>query len=228
MWNYISVAINSRAFSIRFNSESGQCTVFRCCTGDCFVVCCPGVFVLLQVYAFLQYLKDRLTRQEFQTLFFLGVSVAAGVVFLSVIYLTYTGELHTRKVCLLLCFVVCVRACVFCFFLHIYCRVLYEIQRRLSKDSDFLTVESVWSEMVLKPWLSPAPDSPVLRLRSSPLTASSRSCFTQSVAATPHGTITRRRVAGEPGERGEKDVWVAAHLKQSSPSVWLGTVITTI
>ncbi|KAM8734027.1 dolichyl-diphosphooligosaccharide--protein glycosyltransferase subunit STT3B-like [Acanthopagrus schlegelii] len=50
-----------------------------------------GVFVLLQVYAFLQYLKDRLTRQEFQTLFFLGVSVAAGVVFLSVIYLTYTG-----------------------------------------------------------------------------------------------------------------------------------------
>lgn len=56
-------------------------------------VCCAsaGVFVLLQVYAFLLYLKDRLTRQEFQTLFFLGVSVAAGVVFLSVIYLTYTG-----------------------------------------------------------------------------------------------------------------------------------------
>uniref|UniRef100_A0A8C6MI78 dolichyl-diphosphooligosaccharide--protein glycotransferase n=1 Tax=Nothobranchius furzeri TaxID=105023 RepID=A0A8C6MI78_NOTFU len=50
-----------------------------------------GVFVLMQVYAFLLYLKDRLTRQEFQTLFFLGVSVAAGVVFLSVIYLTYTG-----------------------------------------------------------------------------------------------------------------------------------------
>uniref|UniRef100_A0A8C6WSD8 Dolichyl-diphosphooligosaccharide--protein glycosyltransferase subunit STT3B n=1 Tax=Neogobius melanostomus TaxID=47308 RepID=A0A8C6WSD8_9GOBI len=50
-----------------------------------------GVFVLLQVYAFLQYLKDRLTRQEFQTLFFLGVALAAGVVFLSVIYLTYTG-----------------------------------------------------------------------------------------------------------------------------------------
>uniref|UniRef100_A0A665WT56 Dolichyl-diphosphooligosaccharide--protein glycosyltransferase subunit STT3B n=1 Tax=Echeneis naucrates TaxID=173247 RepID=A0A665WT56_ECHNA len=50
-----------------------------------------GVFVLLQVYSFLQYLKDRLTKQEFQTLFFLGVSLAAGVVFLSVIYLTYTG-----------------------------------------------------------------------------------------------------------------------------------------
>ncbi|KAF3840316.1 hypothetical protein F7725_019033 [Dissostichus mawsoni] len=50
-----------------------------------------GVFVLLQVYAFLQYLKDRLTKQEFQTMFFLGVSLAAGVVFLCVIYLTYTG-----------------------------------------------------------------------------------------------------------------------------------------
>ena len=58
----------------------------------CYICCISaGVFVLLQVYAFLQYLKDRLTRQEFQTLFFLGVSVAAGVVFLSVIYLTYTG-----------------------------------------------------------------------------------------------------------------------------------------
>lgn len=51
-----------------------------------------GVFALLQAYAFLQYLKDRLTRQEFQTLFFLGVSLAAGAVFLTVIYLTYTGE----------------------------------------------------------------------------------------------------------------------------------------
>ncbi|XP_038841561.1 dolichyl-diphosphooligosaccharide--protein glycosyltransferase subunit STT3B-like, partial [Salvelinus namaycush] len=52
-----------------------------------------GVFALLQAYAFLQYLKDRLTRQEFQTLFFLGVSLAAGVVFLTVIYLTYTGHI---------------------------------------------------------------------------------------------------------------------------------------
>lgn len=78
---------------MHFSTESGQWTVFLCCTYDWLVVCCPGVFVLLQVYAFLQYLKDRLTRQEFQTLFFLGVSVAAGAVFLSVIYLTYTGNL---------------------------------------------------------------------------------------------------------------------------------------
>lgn len=53
-----------------------------------------GVFALLQAYAFLQYLRDRLTKQEFQTLFFLGVSLAAGAVFLSVIYLTYTGRCH--------------------------------------------------------------------------------------------------------------------------------------
>uniref|UniRef100_A0A8C6FIQ6 dolichyl-diphosphooligosaccharide--protein glycotransferase n=1 Tax=Moschus moschiferus TaxID=68415 RepID=A0A8C6FIQ6_MOSMO len=50
-----------------------------------------GVFALLQAYAFLQYLRDQLTKQECQTLFFLGVSLAAGAVFLSVIYSTYTG-----------------------------------------------------------------------------------------------------------------------------------------
>lgn len=57
------------------------------------------MFALLQAYAFLQYLKDRLTRQEFQTLFFLGVSLAAGAVFLTVIYLTYTGELGCKNTC---------------------------------------------------------------------------------------------------------------------------------
>ncbi|CAB1351302.1 unnamed protein product [Coregonus sp. 'balchen'] len=53
-----------------------------------------GLVLSMQIpfaYALLQYLKDRLTKQEFQTLFFLGVSLAAGVVFLTVIYLTYTG-----------------------------------------------------------------------------------------------------------------------------------------
>uniref|UniRef100_A0A8C8IG93 Dolichyl-diphosphooligosaccharide--protein glycosyltransferase subunit STT3B n=1 Tax=Oncorhynchus tshawytscha TaxID=74940 RepID=A0A8C8IG93_ONCTS len=58
-----------------------------------------GVFALLQAYALLQYLKDRLTKQEFQTLFFLGVSLAAGVVFLTVIYLTYTGEFLCHYTC---------------------------------------------------------------------------------------------------------------------------------
>lgn len=73
------------------NSLLEQRVYFTCLPRS--YLCCisAGVFVLLQVYAFLQYLKDRLTRQEFQTLFFLGVSLAAGVVFLSVIYLTYTG-----------------------------------------------------------------------------------------------------------------------------------------
>uniref|UniRef100_A0AAR2KB80 dolichyl-diphosphooligosaccharide--protein glycotransferase n=1 Tax=Pygocentrus nattereri TaxID=42514 RepID=A0AAR2KB80_PYGNA len=50
-----------------------------------------GVFALLQAYAFLQYLKDKLTRQERQSLFYLGVSIAALAVFLSVIYLSFIG-----------------------------------------------------------------------------------------------------------------------------------------
>ncbi|KAL7858801.1 hypothetical protein AOLI_G00189030 [Acnodon oligacanthus] len=45
----------------------------------------------LWAYAFLQYLKDKLTRQERQSLFYLGVSVAALVVFLTVIYLSCIG-----------------------------------------------------------------------------------------------------------------------------------------
>uniref|UniRef100_A0A3Q1FBQ6 dolichyl-diphosphooligosaccharide--protein glycotransferase n=1 Tax=Acanthochromis polyacanthus TaxID=80966 RepID=A0A3Q1FBQ6_9TELE len=69
-----------------------------------------GVFALLQAYAFLQYLKDRLTRQEFQTLFFLGVSLAACIVFLTVIYLTYTAGQDTDwdgRVFVLLCSTIC-------------------------------------------------------------------------------------------------------------------------
>uniref|UniRef100_A0AAY4BYH2 Dolichyl-diphosphooligosaccharide--protein glycosyltransferase subunit STT3B n=1 Tax=Denticeps clupeoides TaxID=299321 RepID=A0AAY4BYH2_9TELE len=51
-----------------------------------------GVFALLQAYAFLQYLRDRLTRQERQALFYLGVSSAALLVFLTVIYLSCIGD----------------------------------------------------------------------------------------------------------------------------------------
>uniref|UniRef100_A0A8C4WY65 dolichyl-diphosphooligosaccharide--protein glycotransferase n=1 Tax=Eptatretus burgeri TaxID=7764 RepID=A0A8C4WY65_EPTBU len=50
-----------------------------------------GVFALLQAYAFLQYLRDCLTRQEFKTIFFVGVLAMATLVFLAVIYFTYTG-----------------------------------------------------------------------------------------------------------------------------------------
>ena len=80
------------------NSLPNKC--FSMFLEKCFIGCLYepslslGVFALLQAYAFLQYLRDRLTKQEFQTLFFLGVSLAAGAVFLSVIYLTYTGRYH--------------------------------------------------------------------------------------------------------------------------------------
>ena len=56
---------------------------------------CVGVFALLQAYAFLQYVKDKLTRQERQSLFYLGVSAAALAVFLTVIYLSCIGESRT-------------------------------------------------------------------------------------------------------------------------------------
>lgn len=73
-------------------NQSTSFHVSRLLTGAVNAHVSAGVFALLQAYAFLQYLKDRLTKQEFQTLFFLGISLAAGVVFLTVIYLTYTGE----------------------------------------------------------------------------------------------------------------------------------------
>lgn len=50
-----------------------------------------GTFVLLQAYAFLKYVQDYLTKQEFRSLFFFGVTGAAGAVFLAVVFLTYTG-----------------------------------------------------------------------------------------------------------------------------------------
>lgn len=50
-----------------------------------------GTFVLLQAYAFLKYVQDYLTKQEFRSLFFFGVTGAAGTVFLGVVFLTYTG-----------------------------------------------------------------------------------------------------------------------------------------
>ena len=56
-----------------------------------------GVFVLLQAYALLQYLRDRLTRQERQALFYMGVGSAGLVVFLTVIYLSCIGECLTER-----------------------------------------------------------------------------------------------------------------------------------
>ncbi|XP_073695527.1 dolichyl-diphosphooligosaccharide--protein glycosyltransferase subunit STT3B-like [Garra rufa] len=50
-----------------------------------------GVFVLVQLYSFLQFLRDRLTRQDKQTLFSVCVCLAALLLFVCVVYLSSIG-----------------------------------------------------------------------------------------------------------------------------------------
>ncbi|ROL52237.1 Dolichyl-diphosphooligosaccharide--protein glycosyltransferase subunit STT3B [Anabarilius grahami] len=50
-----------------------------------------GVFVLVQLYSFLQYLRERLTRQERQTLFSVAVCAAVLLLFVCVVYLSCIG-----------------------------------------------------------------------------------------------------------------------------------------
>merc|ERR1719397_223703 len=50
-----------------------------------------GVFALLQGYAFLKYLRDKLSKKEFFYLFNIAIIGIAGVVFLGVVGLTYAG-----------------------------------------------------------------------------------------------------------------------------------------
>jgi len=50
-----------------------------------------GVFALLNAIAFLKYLQKFLSKQEFRSFFLLASSVAAGVVFVTVVGLTYAG-----------------------------------------------------------------------------------------------------------------------------------------
>merc|ERR1719323_1534123 len=50
-----------------------------------------GVFALLQAVAFFNYLQNYLTKAEFKTVFFVGGSLAAGLVFAVVVGLTWAG-----------------------------------------------------------------------------------------------------------------------------------------
>lgn len=50
-----------------------------------------GTFVLLHAFAFLRYVQDFLTKQEFRSLFFFGVVGTAGITFTGVVFLTYAG-----------------------------------------------------------------------------------------------------------------------------------------
>ena len=57
----------------------------------CFHFPFSGVFALLQAVAALKYLQKFLTKSEFKMFFFLAASVAAGLVFLTVVGLTWLG-----------------------------------------------------------------------------------------------------------------------------------------
>ena len=50
-----------------------------------------GVFALLNAYGLLKYLQARLTGQQFRKLFFASVMASAGLVFVTVVLLTYLG-----------------------------------------------------------------------------------------------------------------------------------------
>ena len=63
-----------------------------------------GVFCLLFAYAAIVYIQSRLTKAEFRHFFFLAIVGAAGVVFLTVIGLTYAGELIMLASFMYLCF----------------------------------------------------------------------------------------------------------------------------
>lgn len=50
-----------------------------------------GVFVLLQAYCFFDYLRSKMTAQQFRAFFYFAVLTAAGLVFATVVGLTYAG-----------------------------------------------------------------------------------------------------------------------------------------
>ena len=50
-----------------------------------------GVFVLLYAYAYLRYMQTFLSKAEFRYFFIFAVAIAAGVVFLVVVALTWAG-----------------------------------------------------------------------------------------------------------------------------------------
>ena len=72
----------------------GSChlTLFKLlCAFPTFLTFVLGVFALLQAVAISNYLRNFLTKSEFKYFFFLASSIAAGLVFLTVVGLTWAG-----------------------------------------------------------------------------------------------------------------------------------------
>ncbi|XP_022792888.1 dolichyl-diphosphooligosaccharide--protein glycosyltransferase subunit STT3B-like [Stylophora pistillata] len=51
----------------------------------------PGTFALLQAYAFLVYIRSKVSWTDFKNIFVFAVAAVAGLVFIAVIFLTYAG-----------------------------------------------------------------------------------------------------------------------------------------
>jgi hypothetical protein len=51
-----------------------------------------GVFALLQAYAALIFLRSYMTKSEFKSFFLLAVGVAAAIIFVAVVVLTWAGN----------------------------------------------------------------------------------------------------------------------------------------
>lgn len=50
-----------------------------------------GTFALLQAYGFLNYLKSKLSKTQFRQFFIFSIIIVAGIIFASVVFLTYAG-----------------------------------------------------------------------------------------------------------------------------------------
>lgn len=58
-------------------------------------LCFSGTFALLQAYAFLVYLRTKISWTDFKNIFVFAVVTVAGLVFVGVILLTYAGMYHS-------------------------------------------------------------------------------------------------------------------------------------
>ena len=58
-------------------------------------VCLTGVFALLQVYCFLDYVRSKTTKEQFRSLFVLALLVFCVLLLVGVVALTWAGEIRS-------------------------------------------------------------------------------------------------------------------------------------
>lgn len=78
-----------------FASVTSVLSAHECIIEQCFFFCFSGTFALLQAYAFLVYLRTKISWTDFKNIFVFAVVTVAGLVFVAVIFLTYAGMYHS-------------------------------------------------------------------------------------------------------------------------------------